>query len=151
MDPRRNDPHRNIYLTANRVVLLLAICFLSLQALAQQASPTPVRTPSQVDPDVVKIQYGFEVYNAKLDAARKPSLQSRIRVFRDGNLVLDGQPIPVDLTGQADMKRLQTSGALNLLKEMQPGDYILQVIVTDSLAKKKEQVTAQHIQFEVVQ
>jgi VWFA-related protein len=97
------------------------------------------------------LQYGFEVYNAKLDSTRKPSLQSRIRVFRDGNLVLDGQPIPVNLTGQADMQRLQISGALNLLKEMQPGDYILQVIVTDSLAKKKEQVTAQHIQFEVVQ
>ncbi len=97
------------------------------------------------------LQYGFEVYNAKLDSARKPSLQSRIRVFRDGQLVLDGKPIPVDLNGQTDMKRVQLSGALSLSEQMLPGDYILQVIVTDQLAKKKEQVTAQHIQFEVVQ
>ncbi len=97
------------------------------------------------------LQYGFEVYNAKLDAARKPSLQSRIRVFRDGELVLDGQTVPVDLNGQNDMKRVQLSGAISLSENMLPGDYILQVIVTDALAKKKEQVTAQHIQFEVVQ
>lgn len=97
------------------------------------------------------LRYGFDVYNAKLDGSRKPSLQSRIRVFRDGELVLDGQSIPVDLNGQIDMKRVQLSGAVSLSKEMLPGDYILQVIVTDALAKKKEQVTAQHVQFEVMQ
>ncbi|MGE3468286.1 MAG: hypothetical protein AB7J13_15310, partial [Pyrinomonadaceae bacterium] len=97
------------------------------------------------------LQYGLEVYNAKLGSDRRPSLRSRIRVFRDGELVLDGQAMPVDLNGQTDMKRVHLSGALSLSEQMLPGDYILQVIVTDALAKKKQQVTAQHIQFEVVQ
>lgn len=95
------------------------------------------------------LRYGFEVYNAKLGSAGRPSLLSRVRVFRDGELVLDGQSVPVDLNGQTDIKRPQVAGALNLTENMLPGDYILQVIVTDTLAKKKEQVTAQHIQFEL--
>jgi hypothetical protein len=33
---------------------------------------------------------------------------------------------------------------------MQPGDHILQVIVTDPLAKKNRQITTQFVQFEVV-
>ena len=49
------------------------------------------------------IRYGFEVYNAKLDASRKPALSTKIRVFRDGKLVLDGQQLPLELLGQTDM------------------------------------------------
>lgn len=145
---------KNGRLTASSIILES----LSTHDWAKLMDPNGGTTGSSSEKDTalrrVKLgsvlRYGFEVYNAKLDAARKPSLQSRIRVFRDGDLVLDGQPMPVDLTEQIDMKRVQISGALNLLKDMQPGDYILQVIVTDTLAKKKEQVTAQHIQFEVV-
>ncbi len=97
------------------------------------------------------LRYGFEVYNSKLGRGRRPNLQTRIRVFLDGKLILDGEPIPVDLTGQTDMQRVAVSGALNLSEKMQPGDYILQVIVTDTLAKTKQQIATQHVQFEVVQ
>jgi hypothetical protein len=34
---------------------------------------------------------------------------------------------------------------------MTPGDYILQVIVTDNLAKEKQKIASQFVQFEVVQ
>jgi hypothetical protein len=96
------------------------------------------------------LRYGFEVYNSKLDAGRRPNLQARIRVFLEGKLVLDGKPIPVDLTGQSDMQRVAVSGAMNLSDKMVPGDYILQVIVTDELAKQKQQIATQHVQFEIV-
>jgi VWFA-related protein len=96
------------------------------------------------------LRYGFEVYNAKLGSDRKPSLQSRIRVFLDGKLILDGKPVPVDLRGQTDLRTVIVSGALSLGDKMAPGDYILQVIVTDGLAKKGRQIAAQHVQFEVV-
>lgn len=116
-----------------------------------------VRSTSSLDTAVRRIKlgtilrYGFEVYNAKLDATRKPALQSRIRVFLDGKLVLDGKPIPVDLTGQTDMQRVRFSGALSLSNRMLPGDYILQVIVKDTLAKAKQQIATQFVQFEVVE
>lgn len=96
------------------------------------------------------LRYGIEVYNAKLDGMKKPALQTKIRIFRDGKLVLDGQAIPADLAGQTDMQRIQVAGAIDLGEKILPGDYILQIVVTDTLAKQNQQVTSQHIQFEVV-
>ena len=36
-------------------------------------------------------RYSLEIYNAGLDASKKPNLETRIRVFREGKLILDGQ------------------------------------------------------------
>ncbi len=96
------------------------------------------------------LRYGFEIYNAKLDQARVPRLASRIRVFRDGQLVLDGKPKAVETVGQKDVARLRDAGAVILGGKMLPGDYILQVVVTDELANPKQQIATQSIQFEVV-
>lgn len=115
-----------------------------------------VRSTSQTDTALRRVKlgnvlrYGVEVYNAKLDASGKPSLRSRLRMFRDGELVLDGESVPVDLTGQTDMRRITLNGAINMIDTMQQGDYILQVIVTDDLAKDKQQMVAQHVQFELL-
>jgi hypothetical protein len=97
------------------------------------------------------LQYGFEIYNAKLSPAKQPQLESRIRMFRDGKLVLDGEQKPMDLQGQTDMQHLKLSRALLLGKEMEPGDYVLQIIVTDTLANANKQVATQYVQFEVVE
>lgn len=100
------------------------------------------------DPDSV-LQFAYEIYNAKLDAAKQPNLTTKIRIFRDRELVLDGTDKPLDLSGQADMQRLKVTGAIGLNKDMTPGDYILQVVVTDNLAKQKQRITTHYITFEV--
>ena len=95
------------------------------------------------------LRYGYEIYNARLDAAKKPKLTTQVRIFRDGQLVLDGKKTPLELLGQTDLERIKSVGALSLGNEMQPGDYILQIIVTDHLAKEKQQVSTQFVQFEL--
>ncbi|HVE59914.1 MAG TPA: VWA domain-containing protein [Pyrinomonadaceae bacterium] len=97
------------------------------------------------------LRYGFEIYNAKLDAAKKPNLSVQIRIFRDGKLMLDGKQIPIELTGQTDLERVKSTGAINLLSGMQTGDYILQIIITDNLAKEKRRISTQFVQFEIVE
>lgn len=97
------------------------------------------------------LRYGFEIYNTKLNAEKRPQLQYKIRVFREGKLVLDGTQKPFELLGQTDMTHLKMAGAIALGTEMSPGDYILQVVVTDPLAKAKKQIATQTVQFEVVQ
>ena len=97
------------------------------------------------------VRYGYEIYNAKLDSSKKPSVRTRVRIFRDGKLVLDGQQLPLGLAAQTDTGHLKAVGAISLGKSMPPGDYILQVIVTDALAKVKEQIATQFVQFEVVE
>lgn len=118
---------------------------------------------AQVDSDPMKdtalrrvklgsiLRYGFEVYNAKLDPAKQPKLTTRIRVFRDGKIILDGNQKSLELSGQTNMTHIKSSGAIAIGGLMLPGDYILQIIVTDELADKKKQLATQFIQFEVVE
>ncbi len=95
------------------------------------------------------LRYGFEVYNAKLDAAKKPNLTSQIRVFHDGQMIFEGKTLPVETGGQTDLERIQATGAVNLATGMKSGDYILQIIITDNLAKEKRKISTQFVQFEI--
>lgn len=96
------------------------------------------------------LRYGFETYNVKLDASKKPSVSVQVRIFRDGKLMLEGKQTPIDVAGQTDLERIKYTGALSLTQAMQAGEYILQIIVTDSLAKQKRRISTQYVQFEVV-
>lgn len=95
------------------------------------------------------LRYGVEVYNAKSGPSKQTDLSIQVRVVHDGKIVMTGQKLPVNVAGQTDFERIKVGGALNLVTGMRPGDYILQIIVTDNLAKEKRRVSTQFIQFEV--
>jgi hypothetical protein len=95
------------------------------------------------------LSYSTEIYNAKLDSAQKPQLQTQIRMFRDGKLILDGKPNQFRTDGQANAANLNFAGALALGIEMKPGDYVLQIVITDNLAKAKRNLATQWVQFEI--
>ena len=95
------------------------------------------------------LRYALEVYNAKLDPAQKPKLSMQLKVFRDGKSVLDGKTVPLELFDQTDLERIKAAGALNLGTAMPSGEYVMQIIVTDALAKEKRQIATQFVQFEI--
>ena len=95
------------------------------------------------------LRYGFEIYNAKSVNGQMPQLTTQTRVFRDGKLLFEGKPQPVNVSGQTNLQVEYGSGAMNLGSEMETGDYILQIIVTDNLAKDKYKITTQFVQFEI--
>lgn len=95
------------------------------------------------------LRYGFEIYNAKIANGQKPQLQTQTRMFHDGKLIFEGKMLPLDISGQTDLKTVYGSSALNLSSEMKAGEYILQVVVTDTLAKDKYKITTQFVQFEL--
>jgi VWFA-related protein len=95
--------------------------------------------------------YGVAIYNAQVDKQTgKPNLQTQIRVFRDGELVFSGEPVSLDTATLTDFKQLPVTGALELGAQMVPGEYVLQVITTDLLAKEKRRLATQWIDFEIV-
>ncbi len=96
------------------------------------------------------LRYGLEMYNAKLSSSGQPQLQMQTRLFQNGKLIFEGKQIPVDTSKQTDLRSIKALAALNLGTEMQAGDYILQIVVTDALAKEKNKIAAQFIPFEVV-
>ncbi len=95
------------------------------------------------------LTYGTWIYNARLNTEQKPQLQTQVRLFRGKDMVYSNKPSPIDLTNLTDTKRIGFSGALNLGKTLPAGEYILQVIITDTLAKGKNSLIAKTIDFEV--
>jgi len=97
------------------------------------------------------LSYEYVIFNAQADAAQKTELQVQTRIFRDGKLVYQDQPMAPDLAGQTTPKRLLAGGNLVLAKTIAPGDYVLQVVVIDKLAKQKYQAVSQWMDFEIHQ
>ncbi|HEX8492455.1 MAG TPA: VWA domain-containing protein [Pyrinomonadaceae bacterium] len=94
------------------------------------------------------LQYAYVIYNAKLAPA--PQLTTQMRLFRDGKPIFTGKVMPLSLAGQKDLKRINGGGLLQLGTDMTPGEYVLQVIVTDALAKEKYRTATQWMDFEIV-
>jgi VWFA-related protein len=97
------------------------------------------------------LDYAFFVYNAQLDrATARPQLESQIILSRDGKPIFTGKALPVESGQQTDMKRIVAGGRIQLGTDMEPGEYVLQVIVTDKLAKAKYNAVTQWTDFEIV-
>ena len=97
------------------------------------------------------LEYACMVYNARLDkATSRPQLETQLRLLRDGKPVFVGKVNPFDPGQQKDLTRIVAGGSLLLGNELQPGDYALQLIVTDKLAKEESRVVGQWIDFEIV-
>ena len=100
----------------------------------------------------MSIDYFYSIYNAKLDrATRAPQLQTHVRLFREGREVFIGKPVTYDASKQADVKRLHAGSRIRLGTNLQPGEHVLQVIVTDALASEKRRTVTQWIDFEIIQ
>jgi VWFA-related protein len=115
----------------------------------------------QIDPDAgpalrhfhqgLAMEFGYAIYNPKLDQATGlPRLQTQLRLFRDGHPVFIGKEEPFKLNNPTDLKRFSVSGAIFLGKDLVPGEYVFQVIVTDLLADEKHRAVAQWTDFEIV-
>ncbi len=119
---------------------------------ASLATGSVVKTDPMADTALRRIKvgrvyrYSLQIYNAR----KSTNLEVRICVFRDGKLILNGQPKPFKMVGAVEPAYLRTFGGLSIGSQMEPGDYILQVIVTDK-ATQKQQIATQFVQFEVVE
>lgn len=97
------------------------------------------------------MNYAYAIYNAQQDRTGRPQLETQIRLYREGKLVYTGGAQLPDLSNQADRTRLLAGGGLQLGSDMPPGEYFLQVIVTDLLVKDdKHRTTTQWTDFEIV-
>lgn len=92
----------------------------------------------------------YAVYNALVNKAKLPQLTSHYRIFRDGKAVFTGIAAPINVAGQTDLQRLIVNSRLQLGPDLSPGNYVLQIIVEDHLAKEKSGRATQWIDFEVI-
>jgi hypothetical protein len=97
------------------------------------------------------LRYGVEIYNAKLAANQQPQIRLQTRVFHDRKMVFESEERILDLSSQSSSKEPVFTDAVSLGENLLPGDYVLQVIVTDGLAKEKKRLATQYVQFEVLE
>ena len=92
--------------------------------------------------------YSYKIFNAKLDkATKRPKIAVIANLYRNSEIVAKGKPKPAKFDSQQDRSRLKAIGYLRLPRNVEDGDYALQVIVRDLLTKK---TTSQWIDFEVI-
>lgn len=95
--------------------------------------------------------YNYAIYNAKSIPGKGVQVNTYARLFRDGKIVFESTPQPVNTAGQADLAHIEDRGVLTIGNDLAPGDYVLQIVTIDGLAKEKNQIAAQSIDFEVVE
>jgi len=101
----------------------------------------------------MEIDYAFLAINAQIDPDNHQSrLSSQVVVYREGQVVYAGPERPLGLTKDVDPQRMIVSGQINLGGQMIPGEYVLQIVVNDALAKEKsDQRVSAWMDFDVVQ
>ena len=98
-----------------------------------------------------QMRFACGIYNSVLDpVSHLPQVLLQIQLYRNGKQVLSSQPIPVDVSNQADVARLVATGVLRLKPDLEPGPYFLQLVATDSLVKTRKEQAVQWIDFEIV-
>jgi VWFA-related protein len=96
------------------------------------------------------IDYACMIFNGRTDKAHaQPQLTARVMIYRDGEAIFSGKDTPV-VSPQPDPRRLIYAGRVTLGSDLAPGDYALQVVVTDQLRDDKYRVASQWIDFEIV-
>jgi hypothetical protein len=135
-------------------VLTLSGITVSLQAQADSSNPSASDLRNATIrrfPQASNLWFGYIIYNSRAAKANAgASLTAQSRIFQDGKLVYEGQPQPIDLTGQNDLKRISAGGGVKI--GMLPvGEYQLQIVVSErSSEKEKPRIAWQMIDFEIV-
>jgi hypothetical protein len=97
------------------------------------------------------LRYGVEVYNAKAPIG-PDQIRLQTRVFHDRVKVFESPERKLDPMTQSGSKEAPVfTDAVSLGDNLLPGDYVLQVIVTDIRAKEKRRISTQYVQFEVIE
>jgi VWFA-related protein len=98
------------------------------------------------------VEFRYHIYNAKVEGASgRTRLQTQTRLFRDGRPVYQSPVYPHDPgPNPSPGARLDAGRRLQLGAQLPPGEYVLQVVVTDELAKGKARTATQWIDFEIV-
>lgn len=96
------------------------------------------------------LNYGYAIYNPKLDPSNRTQLNTQVKLYHDGQEVFTGKESRLTEQQNSKTKRVFAGGSIDLGANLKPGEYVLQVIVNDMLAKEKNRLATQWLNFEIV-
>lgn len=121
------------------------------QASSQRTAEQTILNPgSRRFATQTPLYFAYRLYNATLaGGSQLRNVVAQAKIFRDGKDVYTGDEVPVDAGSQKDLNRLYLDGSVKLGAELEPGNYYLQIVITDKGMKKENQVV-QWADFEIV-
>jgi hypothetical protein len=124
----------------------LAVSGIVLRSAAAATTPASVMAtpPGRRFPLNSDLYSAFFIYNAS------PNLALQTRLFRDGKIVKAVAEQPIDVSNKDALGRSLITNVMRLTSDLEPGDYYLQVVITDKAAKDKRTAVTQWVDFEVV-
>jgi hypothetical protein len=97
------------------------------------------------------VSLGYVVFDARLDrVTRRPEVETQFLLYRDRQCVFTSPVIPFQTKQQHDLGRLSATGSLRLGSNLEPGEYLLQVVAWDKLAPQKFRMATQWTDLELV-
>ncbi len=98
-----------------------------------------------------EVYFALMLYNATIDpASQLPNVAMEVKLFRNEKVVTAMPETPINFVNQTDLARLFTSGVIKLGGDFEPGNYYLQVVITDKAVKDKQPPVVQWVDFEIV-
>lgn len=95
------------------------------------------------------LYFAYNIYNAANESGQLRNLVMNATLFRDDKRVYSGPEIPIAASDPKDLTRVFAHNVIKLTTDLQPGNYYLQVVVTDKDAKGKAVPVVQWIDFEI--
>lgn len=125
---------------------------LSVAGLIMQANTTENRGGPAVRRFVRgdALEYSYLVYGARQNSNKSSGLTSQIRLFRGSEEVFIGSVVAPTITQGPEQEAIIAGGRFAVANSLSPGEYFLQVIVTDELAPRDKQTSSQWIDFEII-
>jgi len=95
------------------------------------------------------LYFAYNIYNAANETGQLRNLVMNAMLFRDGKNVYSGPELPITASDPKDLSRVFAHSVIKLNSDLEPGNYYLQVMVTDKDAKGKAIPVVQWIDFEI--
>jgi VWFA-related protein len=97
------------------------------------------------------LKYDCIVYGAASDGQTgKPKLDVAVTLFRGPERIYSGQPMALAIAGADSTAAVHAAGEIKLPATLPPGNYALELSVSDRLEKKQSQGAAQWVDFTLV-
>jgi VWFA-related protein len=96
------------------------------------------------------IAFTYGVFNPTRNQAKEAELETVTRIYATGRIMFDGRPVTLKIPATGNQTYAQVSGKVMLDPNLSPGEYVLEVEVTDKLATAAEpRKASQYMTFEV--
>jgi len=131
----------------------LPLSGIVLRDVSQTSTPAAVMATPPARRFVANsdLYFGFMAYNASINPATQlPDLMMETKLFRDGKIIGPPSQTPIEIKNQSDLSRVFVNGVFRLTPDLEPGNYFLQVAITDKASRDKQPASTQWVGFEIV-